>query len=108
MSAITNTNPEQLIIDAIIRHVCSYLDSVERQFCNSDTRSADFALEEIKSFVFQSGLSYQSVFPLVYQVLTEVRNLLYRLSYDFYNDHFLLVLRYFRSEISALNNQSIL
>ncbi|MEF3074891.1 hypothetical protein V2P20_07625 [Methylobacter sp. Wu1] len=108
MNAITNTNPEQLIIGVIVDHVSRNLVDVEWHICQSDTLTGDYLLEQIKAFVYQSELAYQLVFPLVDQILEYVRSLLFRASFNFGDDHFLLVLRYIRSEISALNNQSTL
>lgn len=108
MSEQTNTNPEQLIIGSISSHVCATLDSIERHICGSDEVTADYLLDQMKTFVFQSQLSYQEHFPLVHQSMGVVRQLIYRAVLNFHSDDFLLVLRYIRSEISSFGHKSTL
>ncbi|MCL7422870.1 MAG: hypothetical protein M8364_18425 [Methylobacter sp.] len=102
---------QSIIIGSVIKHVLSEIDCIERYIFNSEKVGADriqcravadYVLDRVNTFVVQSRVAYRSSLERVHSVLTTVSELIQRASMDFYDEHFLLIFRYCRSEINAL------
>jgi len=72
---------EQQLIEVIGNRVIRQLELIEQSINFHDSSSAEFVLDQTKTFVFQSELTYQS-FVLLDGFLTQVRLLLNQLIQD--------------------------